>query len=347
MASLLANSPLFVSIVVFACAAAVIGFFGIRMTHLARDVAAYTKLGEAFTGALFIGATNSLSGMMASGTAAWKGEASLAVSNSLGGIAAQTLFLVLGDFLYRKNNLEYAAASVGNLMMCAQLLLLMCILAIAFTLPQASFWSIHPASLVLLATYFFTMKLLIDAHDHPMWLPRMSRGTVQEGQSPAGAGRSIIVGKPLFLQFALCAVVVATAGWMMSAAGIVILRDTGLSAGIVGGLFIAVATSLPELVVAVTAIRMGALTLAVGDIVGGSAFDMLFVALADVLYRDGSIYVAIGQADKIWLGSTMLMTAVLLMGLLYRERKGIANIGLESVVILLVYVLTVAYLGFS
>jgi cation:H+ antiporter len=102
---------------------------------------------------------------------------------------------------------------------------------------------------------------------------------------------------------------------------------------------------LPELVVAVTAIRMGALTLAVGDIVGGNAFDTLFVAVSDIFYREGPIYAAVAQTEKVWLGAAMLMNAVLLMGLMYRERRGIGNIGLESALILLIYVLTVTYLG--
>ena len=96
---------------------------------------------------------------------------------------------------------------------------------------------------------------------------------------------------------------------------------------------------------AVTAIRLGALTLAVGDIVGGNAFDTLFIAVSDFFYREGSIYAAITDTEKVWLGSAMLMNSVLLMGLMYRERKGIANIGLESVMILVIYVVTVIYLS--
>ena len=124
----------------------------------------------------------------------------------------------------------------------------------------------------------------------------------------------------------------------------VIAERTGVSDGIVGGIFIAVVTSLPELVIAITAIRLGSLTLAVGDIVGGNAFDTLFVAVADMFYREGSIYSAIQAVEGVWLGSAMLMNAVLLMGLMYRERRGIGNIGMESSLILLIYLGTVTYL---
>jgi cation:H+ antiporter len=50
----------------------------------------------------------------------------------------------------------------------------------------------------------------------------------------------------------------------------------------VGGLFIAVSTSLPELVIAVTAVRIKSLNLVVGDIIGGNAFDTLFVLAGKV-----------------------------------------------------------------
>jgi len=335
---------LWIDIMLFLGAAGAIGFFGIRMTHLARELAEVTGLGEAFMGAVFIGATTSLSGIVASATAAHHGEAGLAVSNSLGGIAAQTLFLVVGDAVYRKANLEFAAASAENLMMSVQLMVLLTIVLIAFNIPAVSILAVHPASLVLIAAYLFTLKLLFDTHEKPMWLPRMTHGTVRE-KNHKGGHRSRAALSGLILRFAFCAVIVGVAGWLIASSGMVLAERTGLSAGIMGGIFIAISTSLPELVVAVTAIRMGALTLAVGDIVGGNAFDTLFVAVSDLFYREGSIYTAITEPEKIWLSSAMLMNSVLLMGLIYRERKGIGNIGMESALMGLVYVGTVVLLA--
>jgi cation:H+ antiporter len=77
--------------------------------------------------------------------------------------------------------------------------------------------------------------------------------------------------------------------------------------------------------------------LAVGDIIGGNAFDTLFIAASDLAYREGSIYAAISSAEQFWLANSMLMTCVLIMGLIYRERHGLGNIGLESVILLMLY----------
>jgi cation:H+ antiporter len=225
MTSLLLEGHLAIPVALFLASAVLIAIFGIRMTYLARDLAAETGLGEAFMGAVFIGATTSLSGIFASATAAWHGEASLAISNSLGGIAAQTLFLVMGDMLYRKANLEFAAASVENMMMSVQLMLLLCILLIAFTLPGAGGLWVHPASVLLVAAYLFTLKLLLDTHRKPMWLPRMSRGTVRESPQPQ---RTRATRTRLILDFSVCAGAVALAGWLIANSGMAIVERTDL-----------------------------------------------------------------------------------------------------------------------
>ena len=123
-------------IAIFIVAAGVIGYFGVQMTKVARQLASDTGMGEALMGAVFIGASTSLSGITASVTAASQGHAELAVSNALGGIAAQTFFLVVADMVYRKANLEHAAASAENLMMAAFLIVLLSIPLAAFAMPE-------------------------------------------------------------------------------------------------------------------------------------------------------------------------------------------------------------------
>lgn len=320
----------------FLAATVIIGWFGIRMTKCARDLAHDTGLGEAFMGALFIGASTSLSGITTSVTAAAAGHAELAVSNGLGGIAAQTTFLAVADIVYRRANLEHAAASAENLFMSAFLLTLLGIHALAFALPELSVFSIHPASLVLLLGYIFGVRLLAQTHDMPMWLPRRTRDTSAEPEKHGKQHRHRHLLNQ-WLRFASYGLVVAGAGWVLAQLAVPLGDKTGWSEGIVGGVFTAVSTSIPELVVAVTAVRMGALNLAVGDIIGGNAFDTLFIAASDVAYREGPIYSVLSDSEYFWLANSMVMTSVLLMGLIYRERHGPGNIGLESVLLLLLY----------
>lgn len=98
----------------FFVAGGVIFLSGLRMTGLADKLADRTGLGEAIIGAVLLGAATSLGGIVVSVTAALDGRASLAFSNSVGGIAAQTVFLAVADMCYRKTNLEHAAAAWGT-----------------------------------------------------------------------------------------------------------------------------------------------------------------------------------------------------------------------------------------
>lgn len=335
MATGIFQFPLSLGILVFLAAAVVIALFGVRMTHVARKLAIQTRMGEALMGTIFIGASTSLSGIMTSVTTASYGYAELSVSNALGGIAAQMLFLAIADMFYRKANLEHAAASAENLMMTAFLIILLSILLFATTVPDISIYAIHPASPLLIIFYLFGIHILARTHQMPMWVPKNTRDTRHESTKSTAHG-SPEIGK-LWTQFVICAAMVAAAGWVLAQTGMLITQQTGLTQGVVGGVFTAVSTSLPELVIAVAAVRMKSLTLAIGDIVGGNLFDTLFIAVSDFAYREGSIYAAISTAESTWLAITLIMSGILMVGLLHRERHGPGNIGWESVLLITTY----------
>lgn len=330
------------NIIIFILAAAAIGFFGVKMTHVARRLAANTGMGEAIMGAVFIGASTSLSGIIASITAASAGHAEMAVSNALGGIAAQTFFLAVADIFYRRANLEHAAASAENLMMCAFLIALLAIHLVAFSVPQLQIFSIHPLTIVLVVSYLLGVRLLAKTHKMPMWLPvRTSETRVDAGKTTF---RRFRFDQQSWALFGIYAFIVGFSGWLLSVTGLEIVSQTNLSEGLVGGVFTAVSTSLPELVIAVTAVRLKSLTLAVGDIIGGNTFDTLFIAASDVVYRKGSIYQDVSLIEYFWLAITILMTGIILMGLLHREKHGIANIGWESFLVFLIYIASLGYI---
>lgn len=333
------------SILIFLAAAVVIAIFGVRMTHVARQLAIRTRMGEALMGTIFIGASTSLSGIMTSVTTASYGYAELSVSNALGGIAAQMLFLAIADMFYRKANLEHAAASAENLMMTAFLIILLSILLFATTVPHISIYAIHPASPLLIIFYLFSIHILARTHQMPMWVPKNTRDTRHESTNKLSRRAPGV--EKLWLQFAICATMVATAGWVLAQTGMQISQQTGLSQGVVGGVFTAISTSLPELVIAVAAVRMKSLTLAVGDIVGGNLFDTLFIAVSDFAYREGSIYAAISSTETTWLAITLIMSGILMVGLLHRERHGPGNIGWESVLLIIAYLVGLLALIFS
>jgi cation:H+ antiporter len=301
----------------------------VRAERLARA----TRLGQATVGVVFIGAVTSLSGLVTTGTAAVAGDAPLAVSNALGGIAAQTLFLAVADMAWREANLEHAAAAETNLLQAGLLVLMLALPLLASTLPQLALAGFHPVSLLLPFVYVAGLRLLRDAEERPMWRPRRTAATQDAEDGDAGEH----LDAALVASFAGLAAVVAVAGWVTAESAMTLSRAMDLDASVVGGVFTAVATSLPELVIAVAAVRRGLLVLAVGDILGGNAFDVLFLAVADGLWAGGSIYAELGRRELFWLALTIVMVAVMLLGLLRRQRHGPGNIGAESAIQLLLY----------
>ena len=320
----------------------VIALVGARLTRLADQLADISGLGEAVFGAVLLGAMTSLPGSIASITAAAAGLAELAVGNAVGGIAAQTAFLVVADLAYRHANLEHAAASVTNMINGALLVALLSLPLLAATGPAMDVWGVHPASLLILALYGYGLRLAAQTRDAPGWLPVRTRETRED--RPDGAAARGAPPWRVWTAFFMSALVIGFAGWLVGVLGIALVRHTGLSETLVGSLFTAVATSLPELVTALAAVRQGALTLAVGGIIGGNTFDVLFLVFADVAYRDGSIYHAVGDQPLFVIALTMLLTAFLLMGLIRRERFGVANIGFESAAVLVFYLAGMAVL---
>ena len=141
----------------------------------------------------------------------------------------------------------------------------------------------------------------------------------------------------LGVQFGGLIALVGLCGYAVGESGIALSRHLGLTESVVGALMTAVATSLPELVTTIAAVRAGAPQLAIGGIIGGNMFDALFVAASDIAYRDGSIYHAIGDRELFWYALVIVMMATLLVGMLRREPQGPAGIGWESTLLLVLY----------
>ena len=317
--------------------AVVILLAGTRLTAVADILAERTGLGEAVVGAVLLGAATSLSGIVTSVTAAADGRAELAVSNAVGGIAAQTVFLAVADAAYRRANLEHAAASPANLAQGALLITLLAVPLLALSGPDVSLFRVHPVTPFLLAAYLFGLRIISKAQTEPMWAAIRTSEThnEEEEESEGDADEQSLAG--LWVRFALFALAIGTAGWVVARTGANIAEQTGLTDAVVGAFLTAVVTSLPELVTSVAAVRRGALTLAVGGIIGGNAFDTIFLAFSDVAYREGSIYHAISERQVFLISLTVLLTGLLLLGLLRREKHGVANIGFESFLILVLY----------
>lgn len=328
--------PLWGDVLVFLLAAGMIAFAGTKLAGYADRLADRTGLGEALTGTLLLGLTTALPGMTASVLAAIEGHPALALSNAIGGIAFQTTVLAVADIGYRKANLEHAAASAENMMQTIMLIFLITLVSIGLSSPNVTVGHVHPMTFLLLATSAMAFWLVYRVREKPMWKPHQTDQTVADVPAPEAEQENLL---RLSVTLAATALLTLVCGALVAHTAGDIVDNTRIPESVVGGLFLAAATSLPELVTCVAAVRRGALTLAVSDIVGGNFFDVLFVAAADLAFLHGSLFHSkgVGVRESFMTGLTILLNVVLLTGLIYRQKHGLGNIGFESVLMLAIY----------
>lgn len=340
------NVPLAVLLTLFALAAIIIGFAGVRLAYSAEVIAEKSGLGQAVVGAVFLGISTSLSGSILSFYAAGQGAPALAISNAIGGIGAQTAFLVVADFTFRRANLEHAASSLDNLLQSTLLMILLAIPILAHSLPNWTLFSVHPASVILVLAYVGGLVIVRRATKEPYWTARATRETQKEKRPRAPDASSLSLRRHIG-RFLVLALVLGLAGIGLAETAIELSERSGLSQTAVGGLLTSVTTSLPELITVLAAVKRGALNLAVGDIIGGNSFDVLFLAGSDLFYRDGSLYHQITSAQLVLITTVLIMSGVLLLGLMRRQKRGPANIGFEGVAVLALYGFVVIYTLFA
>ena len=268
-------------------------------------------------------------------TAAAAGHGDLAISNAIGGIAAQTAFLVVADVAYRRANLEHAAASLPNMISASLLILLLALVAAAHVLPEVAVVGVHPATPVLFAVYMLGVGVAAKAHREPSWRPHATRDTVDETGEPRAPEES---SGRLAVGLLVLGLVVGVAGWAIAESAILIAKETGVREGLIGAFLTSIITSSPELVT----------TLAASDAARLRSRSAAFsAATASTCCSPASPTSPTGTARSTtpscrsrsslsWL--SIVMTAIVLVGLLNRERHGPGNIGFESVALLSVYI---------
>jgi cation:H+ antiporter len=202
---------------------------------------------------------------------------------------------------------------------------------------------LRPASVLLFVCYGFGLHLLTQVEDRPMWSPVETQHTQDEAEQAQAAGRAERATGTLWWVFLVYAAITAVAGYVVGEAASAPVELTELSHSTEGTVFAAVA-KLPELVTAIAAVRIGAVNLAVGDVIEGNSFEVLFLAAADFFYRPGSIYHEFDVGNLLIAVLAILMTGVLLLGMLRRQHHGMAGIGFESALVLLLYLGSVVLL---
>jgi len=162
----------------------------------------------------------------------------------------------------------------------------------------------------LIGVYFVSMRLIFT-HEQQ----RRIRETQEVAEKLQYAGIPLHTAT---VQYAMAAVLVVGAALWLPRLGAELARQTGLGEAFVGSLFIAITTSLPEIVVSLAAVRIGAIDLGIGNVLGSNLFNLFILGLDDVFYRQGPLLTAADASHGVAVLAVVTMNALFLIGLTYR-----------------------------
>jgi cation:H+ antiporter len=115
----------------------------------------------------------------------------------------------------------------------------------------------------------------------------------------------------LVLQFAVCAVLIARAGYVLSRSADALAGAYGWGRGWVGLALLATVTSLPELASGISAVAfVDAPNLAVGNALGACVVNLLFLVVVDALQRQQPMYREASATHLLSAGFGVVMLAV-------------------------------------
>jgi cation:H+ antiporter len=155
-----------------------------------------------------------------------------------------------------------------------------------------SVWSVSAWVVALFAAYLLVMYLVYRYRGRPRWTPSPADDVPHEADArePDDSDADARSRAKVFASFGALSLLVLAGGWLAAHSADVIARQTGLGSAFVGATLLAAATSLPEVSTTVAAVRNERYTTAVSNVFGSNAFDVSLLFLADVLYREDTIF---------------------------------------------------------
>jgi len=336
--------PLVALVAIFAAAAAAVWMAGVKLSTTTDVLSSRLEMGQALGGVILLAVATNLPEIAIVVSAALSGSYEIAIGNILGGIAIQTAVLVTLDAFGKRKGppLTYRAASLTLVLEGALVIAVLVVAIMGSRLPGNDVvLHLSPGSTVILVLWIAGVYL-VGKSDH---LPWQAEGNAPGGQSePKGhatdkrATAERMSTARTAAVFGGAALVTLAAGVVLERSGSMIADDVGLSGVLFGATVLAAATALPEISSGLASVRLGDDRLAVSDIFGGNAFlpVLFFVATAisgtAVLpkARDADIYMA---------GLGILLTSVYLFGLVFRPRRRVLGMGIDSLVVLALYAL--------
>jgi cation:H+ antiporter len=295
----------------FAATALVIVLAGTRLARYGDVLGEKSGLGRSWIGVVLLAATTSLPELFTGfGATALASLPDIALGDVLGSCMFNLLILSFMDAIQPEP--LSTRAHQGHALSIGFGLLLVGVAGMGLVAGRqvpALGW-IGPASPALMVLYFIAMRTIFR-HEQNRRLAE-TREVAEELQYGEITLRSAVV------HYSLAAFAVVAAALWLPRLGAELARETGLGEAFVGSLFIAITTSLPEIVVSLTAVRIGALDLGIGNVLGSNLFNLLILGLDDVFYLRGPLMADAGATHLVSIVAIVIMNALFLIGLTYK-----------------------------
>jgi len=337
-----------VLILIFGVSSAVIWFAGIRLSQTADVLAVHFGLGEALGGMILLAIVTNLPEIAITISAALQNNMELAIGNILGGIAIQTVVLVFLDVfgLGKKDPLTYRAASLVLVLEGLMVITVLTLVVLGNQLrPSVIFMGVSPVDATILLVWVTGIYLIGKARNNLPWhqlgvLPnsqkeRIGHSRLKKHEEMLKKGGSI---RTIIIIFALCSLLTLVAGVGLELSGDAIARHIGMTGVLFGATILAAATALPEVSTGMASMKLKDYQMAVSDIFGGNAFlPVLF--LAATVISGKSVLPQAHKTDIYLTGLAILLTIIYIGGLIFRPRKQILRMGIDSFMVLIVYLI--------
>jgi cation:H+ antiporter len=320
---------------VFVACVAVVVVAGSKLTRYGDVIADKTGWGRAWVGVVLLASVTSLP-ELATGisSVAIFDVPDIALGDIFGSCMFNLVIIALLDALQRQEPIS-SRVHEGQALSASFGIFLLAIAAIsllgAAALPTIG-W-IGSYSLVLIALYIAAMRTVFEYE---------RKRIVQFVQEVGGVTAEEVMSlRTAFIRYAITAAITVTAAVFLPAIGEEIAEQTGLTQTFVGNVFIALSTSLPELTVAIAALRIDAADMAVGNIFGSNLFNMAILGIDDIAYTKGPLLASASPNHVISAVAAIAMTAIATVGVTYRIRRKRLPVAWDSLGILITYIIAI------
>jgi cation:H+ antiporter len=325
---------------IFALSCAVIWFVGVKITHLVDFITIHFDLGEAFGGMILLTIITNLPEVAITLVASAKHNYDVAISNIIGGIAIQTVVLVIIDIIGvgRKAPLTWKGHSRVLILEGISLIFILTLIIVGkqfeghFDQNFAGPIEYIITGIWLLSVYLLSKLGRIDA-DKDKELK-----AIHHAKNP----KRRFKGTPIqaIIWTILGSLAILGAGMTLEMSGVKLSEHYGMSGVIFGGTILALCTALPEISTGIASAKIRDYNMAVSDIFGGNAFLPVLFLFASIL--NGSSVLSHLTPSDIYLACVgIILTGIYLVGMVLPTSKQIWQMGKDSFLVLIVYLLAI------